>query len=182
MKAKETKKTKKTTAKKPTTTKKAVKKPVVKAKKTPKTKKAVKTTAKTPKKTAVKRSEPKKATKNVVKNTPKRATKTTAQPSKKVQRANELRVESKKNMQKWERIQKNWEKELSGAKTSKERKAIDKKYSEKYNAMHKIEKATYEKYYNYVNNNFGYERVNKAIRKTKNFMSKRFINALGGNK
>lgn len=63
MKAKETKKTKKTTAKKPATTKKAVKKPVVKAKKTPKTKKAVKTTAKTPKKTAVKRSEPKKVVK-----------------------------------------------------------------------------------------------------------------------
>lgn len=38
-------------------------------------------------------------------------------PSKKIQRANELRVESNKAMQKLERIQKNWNKALSETKS-----------------------------------------------------------------
>lgn len=118
-------------------------------------------------KKALKRSETKSTTKN------------DAMPSRKIRRADELRVESNKAMQKLERIQKNWNKALSETKSMRKRREIDNKYSDKFEKANKKENESYERYSSYVHNNFGKKRIDYALHASQNFMSKQFINALG---
>ena len=80
------------------------------------------------------------------------------------------------------RIHTNWEKALKNAKTSKEKKEVDKKYEAKFNEADKQELVSYKKYYDYVKNNFSQKTREEAFAKCNVITSKRFINALGRNK
>ena len=151
--AKNTKKTvKKTTAKKPAGKKPATKKPTKPATKKPAQKKP------TPKKPTTK--------------------KTTG----KVAKAESLRQQSVKDMNKLSRIPTAWSNKLKTCKNSTERKKVDDTYQRKFNQAEKVEQASYKAYHDYVSKNFTAKEQKEAMEKSKNFMSKKFTNALKGKK
>ena len=174
--AKNTKKTaKKTTAKKPAG-KPATKKPAQKkpSAKKPATKKTTKPTAKKPTSKRTTKATPKRTSKP----TPKKpsARKTTG----KVAKAESLRQQSVKDMNKLSRIPTAWSNKLKTCKNSTERKKVDDTYQRKFNQAEKVERASYKAYYDYVSKNFTIEEQKTAMAKSKNFMSKKFTNALKG--
>ena len=171
--AKTTAKAKSTAGAKKTANKKPATKPAKQTKTAPKAK-ATKPAKKVETKKAIKRAE--------TKSNKKQAVKTTALPSKKLQRAEELRRKNYNAIMSLYRIHTNWEKALKNAKTSKEKKEVDKKYEAKFNEADKQELVSYKKYYDYVKNNFSQKTREEAFAKCNVITSKRFINALGRNK
>ena len=172
---KQTKTTKKTTNKKPTTSKTTAKKGSTSTKTTikkPTTKKTVK------KPSVVKKTTPKATTKT---KTP--AKKPTAKTTTgKVAKAEALRQQSIKDMNKLSRISTAWGNKLKTCSNSTERKKVDDTYQRKFKQAEKVEQASYKAYHDYVSKNFTVEEQKNAMAKSKNFMSKKFTDSLKGQK
>ncbi|MBQ2714853.1 MAG: hypothetical protein IJF76_04400 [Clostridia bacterium] len=118
--------------------------------------------------------------KTVVTSTKKTTSKTTAfKKTDKVAKAEALRVQSVKDMNKLARIPRDWTIKLKNCRTPEERKKTDAHYGEKFKKAEKVEQASYKAYYDYVSKNFTAEQQKTAMAKSKDFMSKKYTNALG---
>ena len=134
--------------------------------------------------------------KRTVKNTTKKQTpsakKTTAKKSttkivttkrkNKVEKAEELRLKAVGDFNKMKRVTAQWIERNKKSKTAKEIKEVDATYQKKFEQAEKREHASYSAYYDYVNKNFTREQQIKAMQASKNFMSKKYTNALAGGK
>lgn len=102
---------------------------------------------------------------------------------KKVQKAEELRLNNQKDMQQLSRTINTWEEKSQGCSSASERREINKHYKSKVEELEKKEQASYKKYSDYVDDHFTKEQRKEALKKSGNFMSKHFTNALAtGNK
>ena len=156
-KAKTTKSTPKKATKKPTSTKKTTSKKST-TKKTTTAKSTSKSTKITkPKSTSMK-------TKNV------RMTK--------IERADSLRIQTNKDLNKLSRISTTWTEKIKNSKTAEERKKINNEYGKKFDNAALTENASYKAYYDYVSKNFTTEQQKTAMKQSGDFMSKKYINAL----
>ena len=113
--------------------------------------------------------------------------KTTAKTQKvvrktKVQKAEELRLKAVGDFNKMKRVTAQWVERNKKSKTTKEIKEVDATYQKKFEQAEKREHASYSAYYDYVNKNFTMEQQIKAMQVSKNFMSKKYTNALAGGK
>lgn len=97
--------------------------------------------------------------------------------NKKVERADELRKKSLKDMGRLSRIVYDWKKDVAG-KNFNERKEIDDKYNKKFKKAEELEAKSYKNYYDFIQKNFTRDKEKEALKKSKNFMSKRYIDAL----
>ena len=136
------------------------------------------TAKKTTTKTTSSKTVPKVASK---KSTSKVTTKATSKRMNKFDKAEALRVQSVKDMHKLARIPSNWTIKLESCHTQEERKKVNADYGKKFAQAEKIESASYKEYYDYVNKNFTSEQQKKAMAESKDFMSKKYTNALRKN-
>ena len=98
----------------------------------------------------------------------------------KLEKAEELRRENVKACSKLTCILGQWDKKLKKCSTHEERVRVDVEMTKKYSEAEKREHASYSAYYDYVNKNFTREQQIKAMQVSKDFMSKKYINALAG--
>ena len=112
--------------------------------------------------------------------TPKKTENKTNKRKTKVEKAEELRLQAVKDFKKMSRIADQWIERNKNCRSRKESKEIDTLYMEKFDDAEKQEHASYSAYYDYVNKNFSREQQIKAMQKSKNFMSKKYTNALVG--
>lgn len=178
-----TKKSKKTTANKPTTKKNTTprKAPAITKKATPAKKQVTKqapSTKKAP--TAPKKSTGKSTTASKNSVTKAVSTKSTKakQPSmqSKIEKADELRKKTNKSINSMNNIVKNWQEKLKGA-SQTERKQIDKVYQAQFDKADKKEAQAYAEYYDFIHENFSTEQIMSA-NPYGSFTSKAFINRL----
>lgn len=120
------------------------------------------------------------AKKKTVGTSTKKTTSKTTAPKKtdKVAKAEALRVQSVKDMNKLARIPSNWSRKLESCHTSEERKKANSDYGKKFEKAEKVESASYKAYYDYVTKNFTTEQQKKAMAVSKDFMSKKYTDAL----
>lgn len=138
------------------------------------------TSAKAKQKNALKCAEPKSPKKSTGNTTKKSAEKPKTKRLTKAEKAEALRVQNVKDTNKMERIVKAWNEKVNKSKSRKERKLIDKEYSAKFAEADKAESASYKAYHAFVTTNFSKEKQEQAMAKSKDFMSKKFTNALAG--
>ena len=112
--------------------------------------------------------------------TPKKTENKTNTRKTKVEKAEELRLQAVKDFKKMSRITDQWLERNKKSKSTRERKEVDAVYMEKFDVAEKKEHESYSTYYNYVNKNFTREQQAKAMQVSKNFMSKKYTNALVG--
>jgi hypothetical protein len=113
----------------------------------------------------------------------KTAPKTEKPIPKKVQKAEELRLNNQKDLQKLSRAINAWEEKSQGCSSASERREINRTYKAKVDELEKKVQASYKKYSDYVDDHFTKEQRKEALKKSGNFMSKHFTNALAsGNK
>lgn len=138
------------------------------------------TSAKAKQKNALKCAEPKSPKKSTGNTAKKSAEKPKKARQTKVEKAEALRTQNIKDMNRMERIVKAWNEKIDKSKSRKERKLIDKEYGTKFAAAEKVESASYKAYSDFVTTNFSKEKQEFAMAKSKDFMSKKFTNALAG--
>lgn len=93
----------------------------------------------------------------------------------KYDKADKLRKDCNFDSARWKKIKNEWEKQSNKSITIKERQKIDKMYQSRANSCEKKAIQSYEYYYNYIHSAFHRDDINKAMKLTRNIMSRSFM-------
>ncbi len=122
----------------------------------------------------------KKTTGTVQKSAPKKTSekKTGTDLSKKIERAETLRLMAKKTESDYEKVVNEWNRRVKKTKDKAAIKEIDDKYEKKVRVLEARDDKAYKSYYDYVHSNFTPKQCNAALKLSGNFINKSYTNAL----
>lgn len=95
----------------------------------------------------------------------------------KIAKADELRKQANELQKNQDRLIDKWIQANEG-KSVNEQKKIDEKYIKLLDEADEQSNSAYKIYYNFVHKNFKKSEIDEAVKSTKNFMGKAFINKL----
>lgn len=98
--------------------------------------------------------------------------------SKKIERAETLRLIVKKTESDYEKVVNEWNRQVKKTKDKAAIQKLDNKYEKKVKVLEERDDKAYKSYYDYVHNNFTPKQCNTALKSSGNFINKSYTNAL----